>query len=118
MVGYTGGKNAQPTYESVCGGDGHSEAIQLEYDESALSYEDLLETFLRLHKPNMAGKIQYRSAIMFHNEEQKVAAQKVLDTNQVSKADAADLLQPASSWHDAEEYHQNYVEKYTNMFGV
>lgn len=117
MVGYTGGNNAQPSYESVCSGDGHSEALQLEYDESALSYEDLLETFLRLHRPNLAGKIQYRSAIMFHSEEQKTAAEKVLERNRVSKTDVAELLQPASSWHDAEEYHQNYVEKYSNMYG-
>lgn len=117
VVGYTGGDNPNPTYQSVCAGDGHSEALQVEFDESKLTYEELLKEFFRMHFPNTNGKKQYRSAIMFHDQEQKEAAERVLQHQQSSKfVNPSELLQPATSWHDAEEYHQKYTEKSMAMF--
>jgi len=117
VVGYTGGPTAavDPTYQTVCAGDGHSEAIQLEFDEKDLSYEDLVDTFCRMHHPNTSGKKQYRSAIMYHNEQQKKVAEKVLNRNHI--ANASEILQPAKSWYDAEEYHQKYAEKQMRKWG-
>lgn len=113
VVGYTGGDNPHPTYQSVCAGDGHLEAIQVEYDDSEISYEDLLNAFLNLHIPNTLGKRQYRSAILFHNHEQKEVAEQVLQQQDFP----LDLLQPASTWHDAEEYHQKYAQKQMDWLG-
>lgn len=115
VVGYTGGRNQNPTYETVCEGDGHSEAIQLEFDEHDMSYEDLIGVFCRVHYPNTSGKKQYRSAIMYHNQQQKQAAEKVLRKNNIDNP--AELLQPATSWYDAEDYHQKYAEKQLAMWG-
>mmetsp|Transcript_126188 Transcript_126188/g.243253 ORF Transcript_126188/g.243253 Transcript_126188/m.243253 type:complete len:128 (-) Transcript_126188:340-723(-) len=116
VVGYTGGDNPEPTYESVCLGDGHSEALQVEYDESEISYEDLVGFFFRGHPVNtMHPKKQYKSAIMFHNQEQKEIAAKVLREKKMGVSEQ-DLLQPASSWHDAEEYHQKYTQRQNFWF--
>lgn len=90
------------------------EALQLEYDESQVCYEDLLKAFLQWHRPNTLGKKQYRSAIMFHSQEQKETAERILQQGRVP---STDLLQPAASWHDAEEYHQKYAQKQVGMFG-
>lgn len=62
-----------------------------------------------------SGKKQYRSAIMYHNEEQKGVAEKVLQKYKI--AATSDLLQPASAWHDAEEYHQKYAAKQMSVWG-
>jgi len=117
VVGYTGGDNPNPTYQSVCAGDGHSEALQLEFDQSEITYETLLRHFFRMHFPNTTGKKQYRSAIMFHDQDQKDAAERMLQEQKNSTyANLSELLQPAKSWHDAEEYHQKYTEKSMAMF--
>lgn len=117
VVGYAGGENPNPTYQSVCAGDGHSEALQLEFDQNEITYEDLLQDFFRMHFPNTTGKKQYRSAIMFHDQDQKEAAERVLQRQKNSKfVSPSELLHPAGSWHDAEEYHQKYTEKSMAMF--
>jgi len=104
-VGYTGGENAKPSYESVCGGDGHTEAIRIEYDPDKISYDQLLDEFYRGHTP-MGGKQQYMSAVWYHNEEQKQA----LETR-INAGSPLVHLEPAKPWHDAEEYHQKYYIK-------
>lgn len=114
VVGYTGGENRNPTYQTVCAGDGHYEALQLEYDEDQLSYEDLVDAFFSMHAVNTMGKKQYRSAILYHDEEQKETAEKVLKSKRVPKD--LDVLEPASHWHDAEEYHQKYAVKQLEIF--
>lgn len=114
MVGYTGGDNDEPTYESVCAGDGHSEAVQLAYDEGQISYEELLSYFFNLHAPNTFGKKQYKSAILFHNQEQKALAEKV--SKRRGFPESVNLVQPASTWHDAEEYHQQYTKRQNFWF--
>ncbi|CAE7312599.1 msrA [Symbiodinium natans] len=77
-VGYTGGRNANPSYESVCAGDGHTEAIQIEYDPEKVSYDALLDAFLKGHQP-MRSKAQYKSAIWYHNEEQRKEAERRME---------------------------------------
>ena len=81
--GYAGGRTENPTYEQVCGGDtGHAEVTQIVFDPAKLSYAQLLEVFWQAHDPttlNQQGAdhgTQYRSIILFHNEQQKVAAEK------------------------------------------
>mmetsp|Transcript_4076 Transcript_4076/g.6436 ORF Transcript_4076/g.6436 Transcript_4076/m.6436 type:complete len:111 (-) Transcript_4076:153-485(-) len=104
MVGYTGGANQRPTYESVCGGDGHTEAIRIEFDPSKVSYETLLDEFKAGHRP-MRGNPQYKSAIWYENEEQKrIAEESIKDSRSID-------LDKAPSWHDAEDYHQKYYTK-------
>jgi len=111
-VGYTGGTSPDPTYKSVCRGDGHTEALQIEFDSGIVSYEQLLEVFWSEHMATTRSKPQYKSAIWYHDEEQKRQALKKKD--EVSDRRGArvvtDVL-PQSKWYDAEEYHQKYLMK-------
>lgn len=90
----------------MCAGDGHTEAIRIEYDPEKLSYERLVESFFEKHMP-FPAPAQYKSAIWYHDDEQKLAAEHALKQRNVEHVD----LQPATKWHDAEEYHQKYYEK-------
>ncbi|CAK0836067.1 unnamed protein product [Prorocentrum cordatum] len=74
MVGYTGGESVDPTYKSVCSGDGHTEALKVEFDPSKVDYADLLEVFYRNCRAESSGKPQYKSAIWVHSEEQREKA--------------------------------------------
>jgi len=110
-VGYTGGKFGNPTYETVCGGDGHTEAIRIEYDPAQISYEELLEEFYKGHTP-YASKAQYKSAIWFHDEEQRKAAEEVIQTKSAEKGyEVPTDLEGETEWYDAEGYHQKYYTK-------
>lgn len=107
MVGYTGGDAPSPTYESVCAGDGHTEAIKIEYDKEKISYEDLLGTFYRDCSAESRGKVQYKSAIWVHSEEQRKVAEEMAD----KKGKTGKLqIMDAKEWHDAEGYHQKYYK--------
>ncbi len=120
-VGYTGGKTENPTYKMVSSEKtGHAEAVQVKYDPNVISYEELLDYFWRLHNPttkNSQGAdfgSQYRSAIFYHGEEQKIAAQKSkekFDKSGVFKDKAVTEIVPATIFYPAEEYHQDYFEK-------
>lgn len=121
MVGYTGGKMKNPTYEDVCSDEtGHAEAVQVEFDPKKVSYEKLLDTFWQNHDPtqlNMQGPdvgSQYRSAVFYHNERQRKAAIKSKETlnksGKYSKPIVTGIL-PAADFYKAEEYHQRYLEK-------
>lgn len=105
-MGYTGGTSPSPTYETVCAGDGHTEAIRIEYDPSQLTYEQLLGAFLNGHRP-APSKPQYKSAVWYHNEEQKQIAERlVIDAGKVNIDVDTD-----QTWYDAEDYHQKYYQK-------
>lgn len=104
-VGYTGGENKRPTYESVCAGDGHTEAIQIEYNPAEITYDELVDAFFNGHRPG-GGKAQYKSAVWYHDEEQKEKLETTL-----GPALAVIDLEPAKEWYDAEEYHQKYYKK-------
>ena len=105
-VGYTGGQSEKPTYNSVCRGDGHTEALKLEYDPSVVSYEELMHLVLRQASAGHT-KPQYMSAVWAQNKEQAAIAQKV--AKELGK-ESVPVLE-AAPWHDAEEYHQKYILK-------
>ena len=118
-VGYTGGHKERPTYKEVCQGDtGHVEAVQVEFDPSEISYEKLLEIFWKIHNPTLVNKqgldigSQYSSAIFYHNELQKNAAEKSLELEQKKyKKKIATKIEPLKKFYLAEKYHQRYLDK-------
>ena len=121
-VGYTGGTKPNPTYRDVCGGiTGHAEAVLVKYDPGIVTYENLLSLFWRMHNPttpNQQGPdigTQYRSAIFYHNDAQRIAAEKSkeeLDRSGIYSNKAVTQIIPASDFYPAEDYHQDYFEKH------
>lgn len=120
-VGYTGGSVPDATYEQVkTGRTGHAEAIQVVFDPAKLSYEDLLKWFFRMHDPTTLNRqgndigSQYRSAIFFHSEAQRVAAEKIkreVDSSGKWKKPVVTEIVPAVPFYSAEKYHQDYLRK-------
>ena len=121
VSGYTGGDEENPTYEQVSyGRTGHYEAVQVLYDSEKITYSELLEVFWRHVDPTDAGGQfvdrgrQYRSAIFYHNEEQKAAAEKSkekMDKSGVFKRPIVTEIIPFKKFYMAEEYHQDYYKK-------
>ncbi len=119
VVGYTGGKRENPTYEQVCTGvTGHAEAVEVTFDESRVSYQELLKVFWANHNPTTLKQqgpdrgSQYRSAIFYHNEEQKKLAEESLREAQSDwRQPIVTEITPANVFYQAEEYHQRYFEK-------
>jgi len=117
--GYMGGKTAKPSYEDVCGGHtGHAEVVQIAFDADQISYADLLEIFFAIHDPTTRNRqgndvgTQYRSAIFFHTPEQERIARDTVKRLQPSFRDPiVTEIVPASPFHPAEEYHQEYYER-------
>lgn len=118
-VGYCGGNAKNSSYEEVCTGrTGHAESVQVEYDPSKVSYEGLLKVFWKIHDPTTLNRqgpdigTQYRSAIFYHNEEQKQAAIKSKEELQKKYKDkiVTEIVR-AAPFNRAEEYHQRYLEK-------
>lgn len=105
-MGYTGGSSKNPTYRTVCSGDGHTEAVRVVFDPKHISYEDLMRHVMEDASTHRT-KPQYKSAVWVQNEQQAAIAKRV--ATQEGKA-GLPVLQ-ASVWWDAEEYHQKYVEK-------
>jgi peptide methionine sulfoxide reductase msrA/msrB len=122
VVGYTGGTTKNPTYEDVHGGKtGHAEAVQVTFDPSKISFEDLLGYFFRMHDPTTKNRqgndvgTSYRSAIFYHGEKQKEIAEKVkaeVDASGKWKRPLTTEIVPASAFYRAEEYHQDYLVKH------
>jgi peptide-methionine (S)-S-oxide reductase len=120
-AGYTGGTTEHPSYEQVCSGrTGHAEAVEVTYDPSRVSYEDLIEVYWASHDPTQINRQgpdvgeQYRSAIFVHDDEQKQAAltaKDVLDRSGKLRAPVATQIVPATEFYPAEDYHQQYLEK-------
>ena len=122
LSGYSGGTKANPTYEEVCTGKtGHAEVAQIVYDPAKISYSELLQMFWQAHDPTTLNRqgadvgTQYRSVIFYHNDEQKIAAEK-------SKAEAqkefddpiVTEIQPLKEFYAAENYHQDYFRNHQN----
>lgn len=120
-VGYLGGTLENPTYYDVCTGrTGHAEVVQVEYDPSRLTYDDLLTVFWENHDPTTLNRqgpdvgTQYRSAIFYHDDEQKEAAIKSKEERDRSgryRRPIVTEITPATEFYMAEDYHQQYLEK-------
>lgn len=118
-VGYTGGHTKNPTYKEVCHKQtGHAEAVEVVFDPAKISYEKLLDVFWRLHDPTTLNRqgpdvgSQYRSAVFYLNDEQKLAAEKVKQEAQKDwdKPIVTEITK-ATIFYPAEDYHQNYFKK-------
>jgi peptide-methionine (S)-S-oxide reductase len=120
-VGYIGGHTENPTYEAVCTDrTGHAEAVQVQFDPSQVSYDQLLDLFWQIHDPTTLNRqgpdvgTQYRSAIFYHDEAQRAAAiasMERLRTHGTLRRPIVTQVVPASTFWRAEEYHQKYVQK-------
>ena len=121
-VGYEGGNLEHPTYKEVCTDrTGHAEVVEITFDPSRLSYETLLDAFFALHDPTQVNRqgpdwgTQYRSAIFYHSEEQKAAAEaKIAELNaggSFAPKKIATKIESAQTFWRAEDYHQRYLEK-------
>lgn len=120
LPGYTGGFKDNPTYKEVCEGTtGHAEVAQIVYDTTVLSFEELLEVFFYTHDPTTLNRqgndvgTQYRSAIFYHNAEQKEIADRVikaLNTERVYPNPVVTQVTPFEKFYVAEDYHINYYK--------
>lgn len=128
LVGYEGGELENPTYRDITTGKtGHAEAIEVHYDADQITYRELLDYFLRkAHDPTQKDRQgvdvgpQYRSAIFYHDDSQKEEAQaaiKAAEADKVWKDPIVTKLSPKSTFWLAEDYHQQYYEKYKEQTG-
>jgi len=118
--GYAGGHVTNPSYKDVCTGEtGHAECIQIVYDTSKLSFDELLEVFWQVHDPTTLNRqgadvgTQYRSVIFYHNDEQKKKAEKYkaeLDKSGAFDNPIVTTLEAFTKFYTAENYHQEYYE--------
>jgi peptide-methionine (S)-S-oxide reductase len=108
VVGYMGGEKKNPKYEDVCAGSGHTEVVQLKYDEEEVSFENLVKIFFQSHDSFAKKSEQYKSVIFYHNKEQKKTAEKLKKESSVTE------ILPAVEFWKAEEYHQPYSKKNNN----
>lgn len=119
--GYAGGHVPHPTYEQVCTGTtGHAEVVQITFDPSVITYRDLLEVFFSIHDPTTPDRQgedvgpQYRSIILYHNDEQRQTAEAVLRELEQSGAwddPVVTQVVPLESFYPAEEYHKDYFRR-------
>jgi len=122
--GYMGGTVKNPTYKQVCTGEtGHAECVQVEYEPSKISYDELLKVFFEVHDPTSLNRqgadvgTQYRSAVFYHTPEQKEKAE--FYKAELNKSGAYDKqivteISPASQFYVAEDYHQEYFRNNKN----
>ena len=118
-VGYSGGTLEHPTYEDVCShATGHAEVVEVTYDPERVSYDDLLQVFWRKHDPTQLNRQgwdfggQYRSVVFVHDGEQQEAALASKGREQASRsAPIVTQIEPAQTFYEAEDYHQQYLEK-------
>ncbi len=121
LSGYEGGHIKNPTYRDVCSdATGHAEVVQIRFDPADVSYDDLLQHFWSLHDPTTPNRqgpdvgSQYRSAIFFHDDAQRAAAEaskSAEDRSGRHKRPIVTEIVPATTFYAAEEYHQRYFEK-------
>lgn len=119
--GYAGGHVPNPSYRAVCNGDtGHAEVVQVRFDPSVVSYRDLLNVFFAIHDPTTLNRqgadvgTQYRSAIFYHNDDQKMIAEELIESLNAQKiwdAPIVTQLAPLDKFYMAEDYHQEYFAR-------
>ena len=114
-TGYAGGRNDNPTYENH---PGHAEALEITYDETKISYEQLLDFFFRIHDPTTLNRqgndtgTSYRSAIFYRTEEERQRAQDfiaIVNASGVWNGPVVTTLEPLTVFWQAEAYHQDYL---------
>ena len=120
VSGYTGGETISPTYKEVCDGNtGHAECLQITYDTTKISFDELLEVFWQTHDPTTLNRqgadvgTQYRSGIFYHTDEQKEKAESykaALDKSGAFDRPIVTEITPFSVFYPAEDYHQQYFE--------
>jgi len=118
-VGYSGGHKINPTYEEVCTGNtDHAEVVKVEYDESVITYDQILNIFFENHDPTQLNRqgvdigTQYRSSIFYINDNQKSEAKQKINLLQENyDKDIVTEIKKATEFYLAEEYHQQYVAK-------
>ncbi len=120
VSGYAGGKTENPTYKEVCTGQtGHAEVIEIVFDPSVISFEELLEAFWSSHDPTTLNRqgndigTQYRSVIFYHNENQRKIAEDFkadLNAKKVFPSPIVTEISPAVKFYKAEDYHQEYLD--------
>jgi peptide-methionine (S)-S-oxide reductase len=125
VSGYIAGEKPNPTYEAVCSGTtGHAEAVQITFDPSQVSYGELLAVFFSIHDPTTLNRqgndrgTQYRSAIYYHNEDQRAQAAELFEELKRQKVYPHPLvteLVAASEFYPAEDYHQHYFANHPNQ---
>jgi methionine-S-sulfoxide reductase len=117
-VGYAGGTLDNPRYEDVKKGrTGHAESLQIVFDPSKISYDEILDFFFRLHDPTTANRqgndvgTQYRSAIFYHDDAQRDAAQRAIQRAQPkwSRPIVTEVV-PFTNFYEAEDFHQDYLQ--------
>lgn len=118
VSGYIGGEKPNPTYEAVCTGNtGHAEAVQITFDPEQVGYDELLAVFFTIHDPTSLNRqgndvgTQYRSAIYYHNEDQRAEATELmaeLRRQHIFPAPLVTELVAAPTFYPAEDYHQHY----------
>ncbi len=121
VSGYAGGEDPNPTYEAVCSETtGHAEVVQIAFDPGVVSFRELLEVFFTIHDPTTLNRqgndvgTQYRSAIFFHDEEQRLISEDVIEEMTVAGLWDDPIVTEVTAldaFYEAEEYHQRYFEK-------
>jgi peptide-methionine (S)-S-oxide reductase len=121
VSGYSGGKIQRPSYAAVCTGlTGHAEVVQVTFDPKQISYREILEVFFSIHDPTLLNRqgadvgTQYRSAIYFHNPEQKTTAEQLigeLNAEHIWDKPIVTQLAPFNEFYPAEDYHQEYFAR-------
>jgi len=122
VSGYAGGTTVNPTYEQVCTGKtGHAESVQVRFNTSKISYREILEIFFSVHDPTTLNRqgadvgTHYRSAIFYHNDQQKrVAEELIRELNKANLRDKSVVTQvvPLDTFYPAEDYHQEYFSRH------
>lgn len=125
VSGYAGGESKNPTYQQVCSGiTGHAEVVQVEYDPTIITYEDILAIFWRIHDPTTLNRqgadvgTQYRSIILVHDENQQEIAQRSkmqTDTSDLWPNPIVTEIVPLETFYKAEAHHQNYYNDNGNQ---
>jgi peptide-methionine (S)-S-oxide reductase len=121
VSGYTGGTVPNPSYQEVCSErTGHAEAVQVSFDPQIVSYREILDVFFAIHDPTTLNRqgndigSQYRSAIFYHDEDQRETAENVIaemSAAQIWHAPVVTQIEPLKEFYPAEEYHQNYFRR-------
>ena len=123
LSGYSGGRIANPSYQDVCTGQtGHAEVVQITYDDNAISFRDLLDIFFTIHDPTQLNRqgadvgTQYRSAIFYHDEGQKAAAEAAIaEYAGIWPYPIVTEVSPLGEFYAAEEYHHDYFARNPSM---